>query len=244
MSGGGGESPHNIVLFIYQDSFKNFVPTNLKMKIIEYDDLIIDEILTSIKPYIIFEQERNKRKLYSKKWRNNNKEKFNELCSYHTLLQRVYNTGEYNEKCRNNQRNWIANNREKFNKRSREYLKKMYQTPEGKAKRINYANKRRANYKDIDVEIKNKLKQIYNSEKNICYWCGKPIAKNELAIDHIIPLSKGGSNTSENITPSHKSCNNSKNNKMPWEFVKYCLETGRELDERFVNDGVAQATLF
>lgn len=50
-----------------------------------------------------------------------------------------------------------------------------------------------------------------------CWWCGKS-CENKYEIDHRIPLSRGGSNLPENLCISCKFCNQSKNNKMPWEW--------------------------
>lgn len=50
----------------------------------------------------------------------------------------------------------------------------------------------------------------------ICLCCAKPIAKDEVALaqlDHINPLSQGGSDTDENIALAHKRCNTGKHNK-------------------------------
>lgn len=45
-----------------------------------------------------------------------------------------------------------------------------------------------------------------------CLRCGKKF--NKLAADHVVPLSKGGSNTIENIQPLCKSCNSKKRDKI------------------------------
>jgi 5-methylcytosine-specific restriction endonuclease McrA len=45
----------------------------------------------------------------------------------------------------------------------------------------------------------------------ICHICGERIAdKSDLHFDHVVPLSRGGSHTAENIRPSHAWCNLSK----------------------------------
>jgi 5-methylcytosine-specific restriction endonuclease McrA len=49
---------------------------------------------------------------------------------------------------------------------------------------------------------------------NKCVYCGKPWEQ----MDHIIPKCIGGGYTKENIVPSCKKCNQSKNNKLPQEF--------------------------
>lgn len=57
----------------------------------------------------------------------------------------------------------------------------------------------------------------YESQRGLCWWCGKPVGK-RFHIDHRIPLSRGGSDAPDNLCISCPSCNLSKNDKMPWEW--------------------------
>lgn len=50
-----------------------------------------------------------------------------------------------------------------------------------------------------------------------CVYCG--VQPEKLTADHIVPLSKGGSNFIENIVPACKSCNSSKHNKSLLSFL-------------------------
>jgi hypothetical protein len=47
-----------------------------------------------------------------------------------------------------------------------------------------------------------------------CRWCGVLLTKSSATIDHIIPLSKGGSNFPDNLTLSCFDCNQSKADSM------------------------------
>ncbi|QKQ77901.1 HNH endonuclease [Nostoc sp. TCL240-02] len=48
-----------------------------------------------------------------------------------------------------------------------------------------------------------------------CFWCGCDLAPETLTIDHLIPLSKGGSNKLNNLRTACKGCNNKRGDAMP-----------------------------
>jgi 5-methylcytosine-specific restriction endonuclease McrA len=48
-----------------------------------------------------------------------------------------------------------------------------------------------------------------------CYYCGKKIAGSNMHLDHVVPISRGGSHASFNWVLACFSCNTSKHNKMP-----------------------------
>lgn len=47
----------------------------------------------------------------------------------------------------------------------------------------------------------------------ICHYCEKPVTREAVTADHIIPLSRGGSCRSANIVPSCMLCNGRKGNR-------------------------------
>lgn len=77
------------------------------------------------------------------------------------------------------------------------------------------------------------LEALYNRDGGVCALCGKPcdyenyifdgnifIAGNAYpSIDHIKPLSKGGSHTWNNVQLAHKQCNSIKSNKEAQEWA-------------------------
>lgn len=48
--------------------------------------------------------------------------------------------------------------------------------------------------------------------KGICYFCEKKFSREELTMDHLIPLSRGGRSTKKNIVVACKQCNSLKKN--------------------------------
>lgn len=50
---------------------------------------------------------------------------------------------------------------------------------------------------------------------SFCYWCRKPLDSTLATIDHIIPLSKGGTNGMDNFVLACKDCNHNRRNDMP-----------------------------
>ena len=69
----------------------------------------------------------------------------------------------------------------------------------------------------IRIPIRNRMlnrptrSQIYKRDKNSCQYCG---ATTRLTIDHVIPRSKGGQDTWENLVVACSSCNVKKSDKL------------------------------
>ncbi|MBW1649247.1 MAG: HNH endonuclease [Deltaproteobacteria bacterium] len=76
---------------------------------------------------------------------------------------------------------------------------------------------------DIKKE-KSKARDLKNSEwwkrkkaKGVCSYCGKNVTAENLTMDHIMPISRGGKSVKGNVTAVCKECNNKKKHKLPWE---------------------------
>ena len=73
------------------------------------------------------------------------------------------------------------------------------------------------------IRITKRARHITNSVRNDvlerdgyqCVYCG---ATDELAIDHIFPFSRGGSNTPDNLQVLCKSCNSAKGASIPDDY--------------------------
>lgn len=65
-----------------------------------------------------------------------------------------------------------------------------------------------------------KLQLLWEKGKR-CAICGKKIKSfDELTVDHIVPISKGGKRVLENCQLAHKSCNSRKSDTMPDKYEK------------------------
>ncbi len=55
----------------------------------------------------------------------------------------------------------------------------------------------------------------------ICYYCGTHVVHRELTMDHLVPLTRGGRSTRDNLVPCCKSCNTKKKSMLPVEWEDY-----------------------
>lgn len=55
---------------------------------------------------------------------------------------------------------------------------------------------------------------LWAQSKGICYLCGEALDSSNVHFDHVIPLSRGGTHTMDNLKPTHPSCNQRKWSKL------------------------------
>ncbi len=61
-------------------------------------------------------------------------------------------------------------------------------------------------------------------EKGVCHYCGATFPPEELTMDHVLPVVRGGRSVKSNCVPCCKACNNEKKYLTPAEQIM------RELD--------------
>ncbi len=78
---------------------------------------------------------------------------------------------------------------------------------------------------------KNKARQLrktrwwqQKTSSGKCYYCGQKVGFANLTMDHVIPLSRGGSSRKDNLVPCCKDCNNKKKSFLPIEWDDYMNE--------------------
>jgi len=55
---------------------------------------------------------------------------------------------------------------------------------------------------------------VHNRDEHTCYICGKKFGEANLSVDHVVPQSRGGKTTWENLASCCKKCNEKKGNKL------------------------------
>ena len=80
-----------------------------------------------------------------------------------------------------------------------------------------------------------------------CAICGQPINYElpstnpwSFTVDHIVPISRGGGTTEDNLQPAHRKCNRAKGEKLfllPEEIYKLRLEQGARLPMPSIHQG-------
>ena len=60
--------------------------------------------------------------------------------------------------------------------------------------------------------------------KGVCHYCGKYVGAENLTMDHVIPVSRGGKSVKSNVVPACDACNKSKKYLTPAEQILADLE--------------------
>jgi 5-methylcytosine-specific restriction endonuclease McrA len=66
-------------------------------------------------------------------------------------------------------------------------------------------------------EVRFTRRNIFYRDKNRCQYCGKVFQQRDLNLDHIIPISRGGTSCWENVVCACISCNTKKGDRLPSE---------------------------
>lgn len=131
----------------------------------------------------------------SRKWREKNKEK------------KIESSRAYQER-----------NRDKVNKYSREWAKK------NSDRKNSYSRNRRALSKSSEgSHTHDDVVRIFNMQNRMCANCGERLfrsGKKRMHVDHIVPLSLGGSNWPGNLQCLCPTCNLKKSSKHPADWAK------------------------
>jgi len=146
-----------------------------------------------------------------KQYTQNNKERI----AQHDKCRRQANKEQIAEYYRQ----YYQINREQF----LEYNKQYFQTPQGRAvKKASSQNRRAQKRNNGGKHTGAEILALFDLQSGVCPYCKAKLSKtrnNKYHIDHIVPLSKDGSNDISNIQLLCPKCNLTKHDKIPEEFA-------------------------
>jgi len=58
-------------------------------------------------------------------------------------------------------------------------------------------------------------------DKGICHYCNRQVGRENLTMDHVVALARGGKSKKGNLVPACKECNNKKKSLLPVEWEEY-----------------------
>lgn len=148
----------------------------------------------------------------SRKWRANNKEKVQQLNRLHHSKNREQRN-EYHRQYRQRHPDYFRHKMQEFRQNNPDYHRKlMRRWSRANASKIKAKDNRRRAFKmgkvnSFTAQEWDDLKERYDYT---CLRCGRTEPDIKLTADHIIPISKNGRGTIDNIQPLCGQCNTAK----------------------------------
>jgi len=125
------------------------------------------------------------------------------------------------KRCLSCYRKWKRKTDPAYLERERKKLKAYASTERGKETARGCVRRRRARQAQVEHPLTSQEWQVVLKKYDYkCVYCG---SKKRIEMDHIVPLSKGGKHSIQNVLPACRSCNAEKNNKLPLKPIQPLL---------------------
>ena len=72
--------------------------------------------------------------------------------------------------------------------------------------------------------------EIIKRDKSICYLCKKLVVSTEINLDHLVPISRGGTSESNNLAVTHSVCNKKRGSRIDIRQLTKLYELRFEVD--------------
>jgi 5-methylcytosine-specific restriction endonuclease McrA len=180
------------------------------------------KLLEKCKQYVLRNAE--KHKAYHAAYRAKHRDRINAAYrlsdkAYHNARQKSY-VATHHEHVRAQVRTRRAAHRESVLQKEQAYREAHREQFNEKEQRRR-ARKAAAPINDLTLAQWQAIKEHY---RHCCVYCGRQMER--LTQDHIIPLSKGGSHTVQNVVPACRSCNSRKHTGPPLSPIQPLLLVG------------------
>lgn len=187
-----------------------------------------------------YEQNRERKHNAGRAWRESNKERGNEIArawreahpekvAQSQKKSRELHIGERRQHDREYKRLLRENNPELYKRKVRAYREankdrladanrtwRKNNPEKARAIRRRHEALKRGAYGDHTAED---IQTQYERQKGKCYYCHQKVG-DHYHVDHVVPLSRGGSNSCENLVIACAQCNQRKKDKLPHEWAE------------------------
>jgi 5-methylcytosine-specific restriction endonuclease McrA len=78
--------------------------------------------------------------------------------------------------------------------------------------------------------MSSRLDTVIERDGSMCVWCSHTPWRQDLTVEHVLPRSRGGRTTQENLLPACKQCNHRRRSKAATAYARELIRAGKTPD--------------